>query len=34
MGNSTGCQDCLLYAQSGKSNQVKGIILQAPVSDV
>lgn len=34
LGHSTGCQDSLLYISSSKSEKVKGIILQAPVSDI
>lgn len=38
MGHSTGCQDSLLFLKehfnSGYSNKIKGVVLQAPVSDV
>ena len=34
IGHSTGCQDCLLYIESSKNPKIKGIILQAPVSDI
>lgn len=34
IGHSTGCQDCLLYMEAHKSNKVKGVILQGPVSDI
>lgn len=34
LGHSTGCQDSLLYIQHSHSEKVKGIILQAPVSDI
>lgn len=33
LGHSTGCQDSLLYIQHSQDKKVKGIILQAPVSD-
>ncbi len=34
MGHSTGCQDSLLYLGQGKDPKIKGVILQAPVSDI
>lgn len=34
LGHSTGCQDSLLYIEASKNPKVKGIILQAPVSDI
>jgi len=34
IGHSTGCQDALLYLEKHGSRNIKGIILQAPVSDI
>lgn len=34
LGHSTGCQDILLYCEKNKYRNVKGIILQGPVSDI
>lgn len=34
IGHSTGCQDCLLFIRKYCISKIKGIILQAPVSDV
>lgn len=34
IGHSTGCQDCLLYIEASRNPKIKGIILQAPVSDI
>jgi predicted alpha/beta hydrolase family esterase len=34
MGHSTGCQNALLYLAHRKDPKVKGVILQAPVSDI
>lgn len=34
IGHSTGCQDCLLFIKKYCISKIKGIILQAPVSDV
>lgn len=33
MGHSTGCNDILLYLESHSNLAIKGVILQAPVSD-
>ena len=33
MGHSTGCNDILLYLKKFNSSKIKGVILQAPVSD-
>lgn len=34
IGHSTGCQDALLYLEKYGCRNIKGIILQAPVSDI
>lgn len=34
IGHSTGCQDILLFCEKYKSEKVRGIVLQAPVSDI
>lgn len=34
LGHSTGCQDSLLYIREHQCGKVKGIVLQAPVSDI
>jgi pimeloyl-ACP methyl ester carboxylesterase len=33
IGHSTGCNDILLYLKEHKAGNIKGVILQAPVSD-
>lgn len=34
IGQSTGCQDIMLYMEAHASKKVKGIVLQSPVSDI
>lgn len=34
VGHSTGCQDILLYMEKYSNTNVKGIVLQGPVSDI